>query len=96
MYWTFWKKVKVFLRGVAKKALGRRRDSLDPTLLPQVAERKMNEIAENIMATGVVRNTSIPYHPFFNPRLKVDKHQAEVIAYNIAKAKNFKVGKRPR
>jgi hypothetical protein len=56
----------------------------------------MVEVKRNIMRTGVVVDKTKPYDPLANPREMVPEHQAEVIAWKMAKSKGLPAGKRPK
>lgn len=59
----------------------------------KAATEFINELKEQILKTGIVRNTHKPYHPVYNKRYKVSERQAARVAYSIAKSKGLRVGK---
>jgi len=59
------------------------------------ANQFISEVKNKIMETGIVKNSRKPYDTKNNKRYKVSTHNAEVIAWKIAKSHGLRAGRKP-
>jgi hypothetical protein len=92
---SFWERVK---EGFGKVGTWWRilEKESDESKRVREAHQFMAEVKTNIMKTGVVVNKTKGYDSQENPREMVPEHQAEVIAWKMAKSKGLPAGKRPK
>ena len=91
---SFWEKVKA---GLGKAGTWWRILEKEPeeSKREREAHQFMAEVKANIMRTGVVVDKTKEYDAETNNREKVPEHQAEVIAWRMAKSRGLPAGKKP-